>query len=282
MKNIAKAEKNRVLPADEKKLNSGGRVWVPVSSSALWIPNSKMRSGKLAVSGKTIMLLCITSFLGGSLFSRRIWTQPNSEMDTDLVIPTMSNNEKLRTISRECDLKCKLAERNSGDIMEEVIKTHQVIQSLDKSISTLEMELEIAQKRQIDSQNSKLDRASNHRSPNKAFIVIGINTAFISRKRRDSLRETWMPKGDKIRKLDKENGIVVRFVIGHSATPGGVLDRAIDSEDAQYKDFLRLDHVEGYHELSTKTRLYFAKVVSIWDTDFYVKVDDDVHLNLGA
>ena len=29
----------------------------------------------------------------------------------------------------------------------------------------------------------------------KAFVVIGINTAFSSRKRRDSVRETWMPKG---------------------------------------------------------------------------------------
>lgn len=29
----------------------------------------------------------------------------------------------------------------------------------------------------------------------KAFVVIGINTAFSSRKRRDSVRETWMPQG---------------------------------------------------------------------------------------
>lgn len=29
----------------------------------------------------------------------------------------------------------------------------------------------------------------------KAFVVIGINTAFSSKKRRDSVRETWMPQG---------------------------------------------------------------------------------------
>lgn len=29
----------------------------------------------------------------------------------------------------------------------------------------------------------------------KAFMVIGINTAFSSRKRRDSVRQTWMPQG---------------------------------------------------------------------------------------
>lgn len=32
-------------------------------------------------------------------------------------------------------------------------------------------------------------------SKKKAFVVIGINTAFSSRKRRDSVRETWMPQG---------------------------------------------------------------------------------------
>lgn len=81
--------------------------------------------------------------------------------------------------------------------------------------------------------------------------------------------------------MEKERGIILRFVIGHSATPGGVLDRAIDKEDAEYRDFLRLDHMEGYHELSRKTRLYFATAVSLWNADFYVKVDDDVHVNLG-
>lgn len=84
-----------------------------------------------------------------------------------------------------------------------------------------------------------------------------------------------------MKRLEEEKSVVVRFVIGHSATPGGALDRAIDAEDAETKDFLRLDHLEGYHELSSKTRVYFATAVAIWDADFYLKVDDDVHVNLG-
>lgn len=69
--------------------------------------------------------------------------------------------------------------------------------------------------------------------------------------------------------MEKEKGIIIRFVIGHryiyligicvftcfeiivlifmrlnspfhSATPGGVLDRTIDAEETQHKDFLRL------------------------------------------
>lgn len=41
------------------------------------------------------------------------------------------------------------------------------------------------------------------------------------------------------------------------------------------------DHVEGYHELSSKTQIYFSTAVAKWDADFYIKVDDDVHVNLG-
>ncbi|MCH90558.1 beta-13-galactosyltransferase 7-like, partial [Trifolium medium] len=67
-----------------------------------------------------------------------------------------------------------------------------------------------------------------------------------------------------------------------SATSNSILDRAIDSEEAQHKDFLRLQHVEGYHELSAKTKIFFSTAVALWDADFYVKVDDDVHVNLGV
>ena len=42
------------------------------------------------------------------------------------------------------------------------------------------------------------------------------------------------------------------------------------------------DHVEGYHKLSAKTKIFFSTAVALWDADFYVKVDDDVHLNLGT
>lgn len=41
------------------------------------------------------------------------------------------------------------------------------------------------------------------------------------------------------------------------------------------------NHVEGYHELSSKTQIYFSTAAAKWDADFYIKVDDDVHVNLG-
>ena len=38
-------------------------------------------------------------------------------------------------------------------------------------------------------------KASESTGRRKYLMVIGINTAFSSRKRRDSIRNTWMPKG---------------------------------------------------------------------------------------
>ncbi|XP_057421217.1 probable beta-1,3-galactosyltransferase 2 isoform X2 [Lotus japonicus] len=116
----------------------------------------------------------------------------------------------------------------------------------------------------------------------KCFMVIGINTAFSSRKRRDSIRETWMPGAEERKKLEEEKGIIIRFVIGHSSTSGGILDRAIEAEEKLHADFMRLDHVEGYLELSAKTKTYFSTALALWDAEYYIKVDDDVHVNLAT
>jgi beta-1,3-galactosyltransferase 1/2/3/4/5/7/8 len=70
------------------------------------------------------------------------------------------------------------------------------VRLLDKSISTLQMEL--AAKRstleQLHSSGTPVTSESNQ-PRKKAFVVIGVNTAFSSRKRRDSVRETWMLQG---------------------------------------------------------------------------------------
>lgn len=42
------------------------------------------------------------------------------------------------------------------------------------------------------------------------------------------------------------------------------------------------EHIEGYHELTAKTKSFFSTAVAKWDADFYVKIDDDVHVNLGT
>lgn len=67
--------------------------------------------------------------------------------------------------------------------------------SLDKAVSSLEMELAVERARSSAAVGA--GTAVSSLGPQKAFVVIGINTAFSSKKRRDSLRDTWVPRGHK-------------------------------------------------------------------------------------
>ncbi|XP_027077697.1 beta-1,3-galactosyltransferase 7-like isoform X2 [Coffea arabica] len=235
----------------------------------------KSRNKAIIVSPKWIVVFCIFSFALGILFSNRLWAP--SEWDDPIV--------SLRRRQQELAIDSK-REKDKEDVLRGYKEAQEAIKSLDNSIAKLRLELPSA--RDVDQMGKSenlpaLGTDSNGKSKReKAFIVIGINTAFSSRKRRDSVRETWMPQGEKLVQLEHEKGIFIRFMIGHSATSNSILDRAIDLEEQQHNDILRLEHVEGYHELSAKTKAFFSTAVAKWDADFYVKIDDDVHVNLGT
>nr|XP_010923857.1 probable beta-1,3-galactosyltransferase 2 isoform X4 [Elaeis guineensis] len=239
-------------------------------------------SSKGMVSKKWTFLLCLGSFCIGLFFTNRMWTMPEAN---DIIRATGTEDNKMNLVTGDCNPKTINEKQQSKDILGEVSKTHHAIQTLDKTISNLEMELAAARAAQESILNgSPLSEnvvAAESTGRRKCFMVVGINTAFSSRKRRDSVRATWMPQGEKRKKLEEEKGIIIRFVIGHSATSRGILDKAIEAEHRKHGDFMRLDHVEGYLELAAKTKTYFATAVATWDADFYVKVDDDVHVNIG-
>lgn len=71
---------------------------------------------------------------------------------------------------------------------------------LNKTVSDLEMKLAAAKavRESVHSSNpvSGNSKTVKSTSKRKYFIVIGISTAFSSRKRRDSVRMTWMPQGN--------------------------------------------------------------------------------------
>ncbi|AQK64431.1 putative beta-13-galactosyltransferase 4 [Zea mays] len=229
-----------------------------------------------SISKKWTFLLCFGSFCIGLLFTNRMWTVPEPK---EIIRRSTLEVEKMSLVDGDCAPK---SAGDARDVPGEVPRTQDVIQTLDRTISNLEMELASAKA----TQESMLHGAAGAPVPEptgkrKHFMVVGVNTAFSSRKRRDSVRATWMPQGEKRRTMEEEKGIVIRFVIGHSATPGGILDRAIDAEDRKHGDFMRLDHVEGYLELAAKTKAYFVAAVSTWDAEYYVKVDDDVHVNIA-
>jgi hypothetical protein len=229
--------------------------------------------GNGKVSPKWIVIFSIFSFVLGMVFTNRVWVP----LESDGRIMRRREQE-LKVVTDDCVTK------KDNELMGEVHKTQQAIQSLENTISDLRFEHPGNQSSvEVSSNDVHANKTDGGKSGErkKAFMVIGINTAFSSRRRRDSIRETWMPRGEKLLQLEKEKGIVVRFMIGHSATSKSILDRAIDSEEAQHKDFFRLEHVEGYHELTAKTRIFFSTAYAKWDAKFYVKVDDDVHVNLG-
>ncbi|PRQ28425.1 putative galactosylxylosylprotein 3-beta-galactosyltransferase [Rosa chinensis] len=198
------------------------------------------------ISRNLALLLCLCSFFAGILFTNRLWMVPESW-------PSRIAVERINFEPEDCNQKIIAAARA---IQESSIHHDSPVLGNSKTVQ------------------SALKK--------KYFMVMGINTAFNSRKRRDSVRATWMPQGEERKKLEEEKGILIRFVIGHSATAGGILDKAIEAEELIHGDFLRLNHVEGYLELSAKTKTYFSTAVSLWDAEFYIKVDDDVHVNLAT
>ncbi|KAF5946490.1 hypothetical protein HYC85_016718 [Camellia sinensis] len=105
-------------------------------------------------------------------------------------------------------------------------------------------------------------------------MVIARTTA-VKAERRHLVSEAYNPK------LKLVSNEVLKAHHPKRSTSDGILDKAIEAEDRKHKDFLRLKHVEGYNELSAKTKIYFATVVALWDADFYLKIDDDVHVNIG-
>ncbi|KAG6495249.1 hypothetical protein ZIOFF_043043 [Zingiber officinale] len=213
----------------------------------------------------------------------RMWTMPEVK-ESDIIRTNSASVPNKELIAERYFSQMMDQKEEARTILGEGSSTVDDLQLINKAVSNLEMELAAARTTQESilrgypiRQEVKVIKTIRH----KYFMVIGINTAFNSRKRRDSIRATWMPQGDKRKKLEEEKGIVICFVIGHGATSGGILNRAIDAEEKKHGDFLRLDHVEGYLELSAKTKSYFATAFSLWDAEFYVKVDDDVHVNIG-
>ncbi|CAL9112838.1 unnamed protein product [Musa acuminata var. zebrina] len=264
-----------VSVAPEKQNGSGAGIERPQQQS------EKKQRGRPPLRARAAALLCAACFLLGVLFSRGVDFLPS---DDRARAASSSCDPNIANSSQDCERnRYRTPVEQSGELTSHGLPAMirfarlnstslypSISRSLEKFVASLETELAAARTNSLG------------RGPKKAFVVVGINTAFSSKKRRESVRATWMPRGrSKLRRLEEEKGVVVRFVIGRSATPGGALDRAIDEEDAKTKDFLRLEHLEGYHELSTKTKVFFATAVATWDADFYAKVDDDVHVNLG-
>lgn len=111
----------------------------------------------------------------------------------------------------------------------------------------------------------------------KAMGFVGIQTGFGSTGRRRALRQTWLPSDHQgLQRLEEATGLVFRFVIGRTRDKSKM--EALRKEEAEYDDFMLLDIEEEYSKLPYKTLAFFKAAYALYDSEFYVKADDDIYL----
>ncbi|MCD7448889.1 hypothetical protein HAX54_046983 [Datura stramonium] len=111
----------------------------------------------------------------------------------------------------------------------------------------------------------------------KVMGFVGIQTGFGSVARRQSLRRTWFPSDHNgLQKLEEATGLAFRFVIGRTSDKSKM--SALKKEVAEYDDFVLLDIEEEYSKLPYKTLAFFKAAYALYDSEFYVKADDDIYL----
>ncbi|KAJ6797419.1 Uncharacterized protein M6B38_217135 [Iris pallida] len=150
-----------------------------------------------------------------------------------------------------------------------------------KRLVSLEMELAAARQEGFVGKYSSETNGNHTRK--RPLAVIGILTGFGRKNNRDAIRKSWLPTRATLKKLEEEEGVIVRFVIGRSANRGDSMDRAVYEENMLTRDFIVLDnHIEASEDISKKTKAFLVHAADTWDAEFYAKVNDDVYVNIDG
>ncbi|EOA30944.1 hypothetical protein CARUB_v10014091mg [Capsella rubella] len=125
--------------------------------------------------------------------------------------------------------------------------------------------------------NSIVNGAGGQVKRHKVMGFVGIQTGFRSAGRRRALRNTWMPSDPEgLRRLEESTGLAIRFIIGKTKDDAKMAE--LRREIAEYDDFVLLDIEEEYSKLPYKTLAFFKAAYALYDSEFYVKADDDIYL----
>ncbi|WCJ26442.1 Galactosyltransferase family protein [Euphorbia peplus] len=219
---------------------------------------------------------------GGSAFGNRISTLMLA------MFATMATVYVAGRLWQEADSRSRLAEeldKRSNHVKSavSVAETLRIIACREQQKKLSAVEMELAAARQEGFISNHVVKTNGDKSQKKLLAVIGIMTTFGRKKNRDAIRQAWMPTGAGLKQMETEKGIVVRFVIGRSANRGDSLDKDIDREIGQRNDFILLDEqVEATEENPKKTKAFLIKAVENWDAEFYVKVNDDIFVNIDT
>uniref|UniRef100_A0A0E0DXV2 Hexosyltransferase n=1 Tax=Oryza meridionalis TaxID=40149 RepID=A0A0E0DXV2_9ORYZ len=224
-------------------------------------PSSSSASASAALSsGRVPLVMAFLSCLAWLYVAGRLWQDAQTRMILSGLLEKSSGN-----LPKVLSVEDKL--RNLGCI------------GIGRKIAEAEMDLTKAKSEGYLWGNGTATGSSDKK---KLLAVIGVYTGFGSRLKRNTFRGSWMPRGDALKKLE-EKGVVIRFVIGRSANRGDSLDRNIDDENRRTKDFLILEsHEEAAEELPSKVKFFFSAAIEAWDAEFYVKVDDNINLDLAG
>ncbi|KMZ70827.1 Beta-1,3-GlcNAc transferase, family GT31 [Zostera marina] len=218
---------------------------------------SSLHGGSGGSARVTSLIMGFLSCIAWLYIAGRLWQDTENRILLSSLLHKNANQKpKILTLEDKLtNLKCK---------------------DVSKRIVDAEMDLTLAKSRGYLRQNNSTA------SGKRLLAVIGVYTGFGSHLNRKAFRGSWMPKDDDLRKLE-EKGVVIRFIIGRSPNRGDSLDRIIDEESRQTNDFLILDgHEEASEELPKKAKYFFSEAVEKWDAEFYVKVDDNINLDLSG
>ncbi|CAO2835967.1 unnamed protein product [Amaranthus hypochondriacus] len=127
----------------------------------------------------------------------------------------------------------------------------------------------------ISNDSLKVNGEIKKRYKVKGFV--GIFTGFGSVGRRRALRQTWLPSTrDGLQRLEEGTGLRFRFIIGRTDEEEKMSE--LKKEIAEYDDFVELDLIEEYRKLPYKTLTFLKAVYALYDSEYYVKADDDIYL----
>ncbi|KAH6795754.1 hypothetical protein C2S51_036740 [Perilla frutescens var. frutescens] len=125
--------------------------------------------------------------------------------------------------------------------------------------------------------SSSTDTKDKGSKRHKVMGFVGVQTGFGSAGRRRSLRKTWFPSDHQgLQRLEESTGLVFRFIIGRTNDRSKMA--ALKEEVAMFDDFLLIDIEEEYSKLPYKTLAFFKAAYALYESDFYVKADDDIYL----
>ncbi|GBG76105.1 GT31-family glycosyltransferase [Chara braunii] len=122
----------------------------------------------------------------------------------------------------------------------EVDDTIKMIDSIAQKKRIAQLEMEIAAAKAKGYKPEIQNAARGHYKNGRLKVVIGINTAFANRNRREAIRNTWMGRQAELKRLEEEKGVIIRFVIGRSANRGDSSDKVILRENEYTNDFIIL------------------------------------------